>query len=82
MLPQGSIFQYGFLDGVQYKEIPQKVDFLSKKWGFIQKYPKNWIFHITWGFIQEWGCNIADTVIFFGQLPCFSPNKIRVISTP
>ena len=27
------------------------------------KNPKNWTFHITWGSIQEWGCNIADTVV-------------------
>ena len=34
-----------------------QVDFLSKK------NPKYyWTFHITWGSIQERGCNIADTV--------------------
>ena len=38
--PRGSIFQYGFLGGGQYKKIPQKVDFLNNKWGFIQDYPQ------------------------------------------
>ena len=36
----------------------------------LKKNPKNSTFHITWGSIQEWGCNQADTVInkkyFFG----------------
>ena len=40
MLPRGSIFQYGFLGGGQYKKIPQKVDFLNNKWGFIQETPQ------------------------------------------
>ena len=35
----------------------------SKSGGLFKKTPKNWTFHITWGSIQEWGCNIADTVI-------------------
>ena len=25
-------------------------------------------FHITWGSIQEWGCNQADTVCFFREI--------------
>ena len=37
-------------------------DFLTKKWGFIQEKPQKQDFSITWGSIQEWGCNQADTV--------------------
>ena len=44
------------------QKIPQKVDFLTKKWGFIQEKPQKQDFSITWGSIQEWGCNQADTV--------------------
>ena len=45
------------------QKILQKVDFLSQKWGFIQEKPQKLDFSITWGSIQEWGSNIADTVI-------------------
>ena len=44
------------------QKILQKVDFLSQKWGFIQEKPQKLDFSITWGSIQEWGSNIADTV--------------------
>ena len=30
------------------------VDFLTKKWGFIQERPKKQDFSITWGSIQEY----------------------------
>ena len=40
MLPWDSIFQYGFLGGGQFKKIPQRVDFLTKKWGFNQENPQ------------------------------------------
>ena len=56
MLPRGSIFQYEFLGGVNTKNP-------SKSGGLFKKTPKNWTFHITWGSIQEWGYNIADTVV-------------------
>ena len=36
MQPQGSIFQNGFLGGVQLKII-------LKKWGFIQEKPQKWL---------------------------------------
>ena len=29
----------------------------------IKKKSKNRTFHITWGSIQEWGCNQADVVV-------------------
>ena len=38
------------------------MDFLTKKWGFIQEKPQKQDFLISWGSIQEWGCNQADTV--------------------
>ena len=56
----------GFGVGVNSKT-PQKVVFLSKKWGFIQEKPKNCTFHITWGSIQEWGSIRADTVCKEGK---------------
>ena len=62
--PRGSIFQYGFLGGGQYKKSLKKWTFWAKSGGLFKKTPKNWTFHITWGSIQEWGCNIADTVFF------------------
>ena len=40
MLPRGSIFQYGFLGGGQFKKYLKKVVFLSKKWRFIQEKPQ------------------------------------------
>ena len=44
------------------QKILQKADFLSQKWGFIQEKTQKLDFSITWGSIQEWGSNIADTV--------------------
>ena len=41
------------------------MDFLTKKWGCIQEKPQKQDFSITWGSIQEWGCNQADTVCYF-----------------
>ena len=63
MLPQGSIFQYGFLGGGQFKKSLKKWTFWSKSGGLFKKNPKNWTFHITWGSILEWGSIIADTVL-------------------
>ena len=62
MLPRGSIFQYEFLGGGQFKKSLKKWTFLTKTWGFIQETPQNWTFHIIWGSIQEWGSNNADTI--------------------
>ena len=62
MLPQGSIFQYGFLGGGQFKKYLKKWSFWAKSGGLFKKNPKNWTFHITWGSIQEWGSIRADTV--------------------
>jgi len=42
----------------------QKVNFLRQKWGFIKENPQKLDFSITWGSIQEWGNNIADTVFY------------------
>ena len=50
------VFGWGLI-----KKILQKVDFLTKKWGFIQEKPQKQDFSISWGSIQEWGCNQADT---------------------
>ena len=55
--PRGSIFQNGFLGGVQFKISLKKWTFEQKKWT-----PKNMTFHITWGSIQEWVCIEVDTV--------------------
>ena len=55
-------FDMGFWMG-SIQKVLQKVDFLSQKWGFIQEKPQKLDFSITWGSIQEWGSNIADTVI-------------------
>ena len=60
-----------FLVGINSK-ILQKVDFLTKKWGFIQEKPQKQDFSISWGSIQEWGCNQADTVLVIKY-----NNKIR-----
>ena len=51
------VFGWGLI-----QKILQKVDFLTKKWGFIQEKPQKQDFSISWGSIQEWGCNQADTV--------------------
>ena len=52
------VFGWGLI-----QKILQKVDFLTKKWGFIQEKSQKQDFSISWGSIQEWGCNQADTVI-------------------
>ena len=58
------VFGWGLI-----QKILQKVDFLTKKWGFIQEKPQKQDFSISWGSIQEWGCNQADTVyIFFNKV--------------
>ena len=59
---RGSIPQNEFLGGVQFKISLKKWTFEQKSGGLFKKYPKNGTFHITWGSIQEWGCNQADTV--------------------
>ena len=46
------VFGWGLI-----QKILQKVDFLTKKWGFIQEKPQKQDFSISWG------CNQADTVI-------------------
>ena len=35
------------------KKIPQKVVFLSKKWGFIEEKPQKLDFSITWGLYKN-----------------------------
>ena len=45
------------------------MDFLAKKWGFIQEKPQNMTFQTTWGSIQEWGCIQANTVIQMCHAP-------------
>ena len=65
MQPQGCIFQNGFLGEVQFKKSLKKWTFQQKSGVLFKKIPKNRIFHITWGSIQEWGCNQADTVNFW-----------------
>ena len=67
MLPRGSIFQYGFLGGGQFKKYLKKWTFWPKSGGLFKKNPKNCTFHITWGSIQEWGCIRADTVYKYGS---------------
>ena len=62
MKPQGSIFQYGFLGGGQFKKSLKKWTFCAKSGGLFKKKPKNWTLQITWGSIQEWGSIDADTV--------------------
>ena len=51
----------GFWVGVNSKN-PSKSGLFDQKWGFIQEKPQKQDFSITWGSIQEWGCNQADTV--------------------
>ena len=53
-----------FLGGVQFKISLKKWTFEPKSGGLFKKTPKNGTFHITWGSIQEWGCNQADMVYF------------------
>ena len=64
MQPWGCIFQNGFLGQVQFKKSLKKWTFQqTKKWGFIQeKKPKHDFSHYR-GSIQEWGCNLVDTVL-------------------
>ena len=62
MQPRGSIFQIWFLGGVLFEISLKKWTFEQKSGVLFKKTPKNMTFHITWGFIQEWGCNQADTV--------------------
>ena len=62
MQPQGSIFQNGFLGGVQLKKSLKKWTFKPKKWGFIQQKPQKCDFLHTWGSIEEWRCIEADTM--------------------
>ena len=40
-----------------------KLDFFSKKWGFIQENPQKLDFSHYLGSIQEWGSINADTVV-------------------
>ena len=54
------------------------MDFLSQKWGFIQEKPQKLDFSITWGSIQEWGCNQADTVGILGRDVYFAYKMILV----
>ena len=57
-----------FWVGVNPKN-PSKSGLLDKKVGFIQEKPQKQDFSISWGSIQEWGCNQADTVyIFFNKV--------------
>ena len=64
--PRGCIFQNGFLGEDQFKKYFKKWTFQQQKSGVLfKKPPKNMTFHITWGSIQEWGYNQADTVFFF-----------------
>ena len=66
--PRVLFFKMSFWVGVNSKNpsisglFDQKVDFLTKNWGFIQEKPQKQDFSISWGSIQEWGCNQADTV--------------------
>ena len=46
MLPQGSIFQYGFLGGDQFKKSLKKRTFSAKSGGLFKKNPKNWTFQL------------------------------------
>ena len=62
MLPRGSIFQYGFLGGGQFKKYLKKWTFWPKSGGLFKKKPKNWTFQIIWGYIQEWGSISVHTV--------------------
>ena len=69
--PRGSIFQNGFLGGVQFKISLKKWTFEPKSGGLLQKNSKNGTFRIRWGSIQEWGCNQADTVYnSMGEIIC------------
>ena len=52
----------GFWVGLNSKN-PSKSGLLDKKVGFIQEKPQKQDFSISWGSIQEWGCNQADTVV-------------------
>ena len=63
MQRQGSIFQNGFLGGVQFEKSLKKWTFKQKSGGFIQENPKKRDFSHTWGYIQEWRCIEADTVV-------------------
>ena len=53
MLPRGSIFQYGFLGGGQFKKSLKKWTFWSKSGGLIKKKSKNWTFQTIWGSTQD-----------------------------
>ena len=64
MLPQGSIFQYGFLGGGQFKKSLKKWTFWPKSGGLFKKNHKNWTFHIT--IIYIW----ANIFAFFKNLEC------------
>ena len=55
MLPQGSIFQYGFFGWGSIQKTTQKVDFLSKKWGFIQEKPQKLDFSHNLGLFSRVG---------------------------
>ena len=59
---QDSIFQNGFLGGVQFKKSLKKWTFKQKSGGFNQENPQKRDFSQTWGSIQEWRCIEADTV--------------------
>ena len=80
MLPQGSIFQYGFLGGGQFKKYLKKWSFWAKSGGLFKKNPKNLTFHITCGSIQEWGSIRADTVFLFGFCRPYFTQHIQQLS--
>ena len=69
MQPQGSIFQNGFLGGVQLKIILKKCTFYSKSGVLFKKTLKNLTFQMTWGSIYEWGCIDADTLVAHCSTP-------------
>ena len=56
----------GFWVGVNTRNSSKSGLFEQKVGVYSRNIPKtglfNWPSHINWGFIQEWGCNIADTV--------------------
>ena len=70
------------MGGGQSKKIPNKRTFQPKTGSLFKKNPKDWTFHITWGSIQEWGGNQADTVVIFIKvlkyLVTFFPKTIEV----
>ena len=71
------------MGGVQFKISLKKWTFEPKSGGLFKKNPKNGTFHITWGSIQEWGCNQADMVYFtlnYANSQNISTYKFRDVS--